>query len=177
MAPEAPPSSPPGVVAPAPAPSEEKPLKELILETFFVHQYNQQVEPLLENKTITIKSDENTVVDINSKTLSDDWMKVTDKEGRVVGEYLFSFNKDSGRFQSVIPPLEKKGIYDVTIYRYKNNVLTVISEGSLFASESSATKIEQVRSVIYINYTIYAIILLILLILLLFIIKRRQKTQ
>ncbi len=160
----------------------EIPAQFLIEETFFAHQYNQQVEPLTNIKTIKIDSDKSTVIDINSKTLPDDWMKVTNKDGKIIGQYLFSFNKDSGRYQSVIPPLEKEGNYNVKIYRYKNNVPTIISEGLLNVEEKIAPKIEKSDKNKYIiNYIlghlqlIYIIISIIILIITAFLLKRKTK--
>ena len=66
---------------------------------------------------------------------------------------MFSFNKDSGRYQSVIPPLEKEGNYSVKIYRYKNGIPTMISEGLLNIKENTAQKIEKYDNNKYIiNY-------------------------
>jgi len=153
----------------------EEELSEIsIIENFFVHQYNQLVELLTDKKTITVDSNKSTVVDTNSKTLSDDWMKVTNAEGKVIGEYLFSFNMDSGRYQSVIPPLEKTGTYDIKIYRYQNDVLTLISESSLFINKDITPKIEKTYNISYFDF-IYLIILSITLFLLLFFLRKKQK--
>ncbi|MFA5095043.1 MAG: hypothetical protein WC447_00015 [Candidatus Paceibacterota bacterium] len=160
-----------------PALIEEKPPEILIEETFFVHQYNQQVEPLTNTKTITIDGDKSTVVDTNLKTLPDDWMEITNQEGEVVGRYLFSFNEDSKRYQSVASPLLKTGTYNVKIYRYKDNIPTIISEGSFYIKETTIPKVEKFYDNIYINYLIYTIILIFVLILLVFLIKHRRKTQ
>jgi len=165
-----------------PTQPEKKPLEILVTETFFAHQYNQQVEPLTNTKTIKIDSNKSTVIDINSKTFSDDWMKVTNKDGELIGEYLFSFNKDSGRYQGVIPPLPKEGNYIVKIYRYKDNIPTIISQGLLNVEEKIAQKIEKFDKNKYItNYVfdhlelIYIIISIIILILTALLLKHRTK--
>jgi hypothetical protein len=155
----------------------EEEIKVFISETFFVHQYNQLVQPLTNLKAIEIDGAKSTVVDINAKTFPDDWMKVTDAGGKIVGQYLFSFNTDSGRYQSVIAPLEKIGTYYVKIYRYKDNIPTIISEGSLLIKETTTLKIESFYYDTYINYLIYLIILILILILLVFLLKHRRKTQ
>lgn len=142
---------------------------------FFVHQYNQLVEPLTADKTLTIDGEKSTVVDTNSKTLPDDWMRVTNGDDEVIGQYLFSFNVDSGRYQSVIPPLEKMGTYNIKIYRYKNNIQIPISEGSLFVDKNTTTEVGKSYSGVHSDF-IYTIILFILF-LLLALLKYRRKTQ
>ena len=163
---------------------EEKPSGAPITEIFFVHQYNQLVEPLTNTKTIKINSDKSTVVDINSKTLPDDWMKVISESGELIGEYLFSFNKDSGRYQGVIPPLPKEGNYIVKIYRYQDNVPTIISQGLLTVEEKIAQEIEKSDDTNYLlryifDYLdwIYIIISIIILILTALLLKHRAKNS
>ena len=148
-----------------------------ISQTFFAHQYDQLVEPLTDLQAVTIDTNENTVVDINSKTLSDDWMEVRNENGEIVGQYLFSFNSDSGRYQSVIAPLQNPGIYAVKIYRYINDIPTLISEGSLNANKNVTPKIYDSGGNIFNDLYIYIIILLIMLFLFAFFLKRRRKTQ
>jgi hypothetical protein len=97
-----------------------------------------------------------------------------------VGQYLFSFNVDSGRYQSVIPPLEKKGFYNVKIYRYKDNMQTIISEGSLEVRENTPLKTEKSYDYLHLNffsYYVYIILLLLTLFLLLVYFQKRQKKQ
>ncbi len=156
---------------------ETKPQKAVTTEIFFAYQYNQQVEPLSNVKTIIIDGDKSTIIDTNTKTLPDDWMKITNQEGEIVGQYLFSFNKDSKRYQSVVSPLEKAGTYRVEIYRYKDNVPTIISEGSLYVKEVVTPTVEKFYGEIYSSYLIYIIILIFILILLFLLSKRRGKTQ
>ncbi|MEK7088885.1 MAG: hypothetical protein AAB913_02015 [Patescibacteria group bacterium] len=165
-----------------PTQPEKKPLEIPVTETFFAHQYNQQVEPLANTKAVIIGNDKSTVIDINSKTFPDDLVKVINKDGELIGQYLFSFNKDSGRYQSVIPPLEKEGNYNVKIYRYKDNVPTIISEGLLNIKENIVPKIEKYNNNNYIiNYVldhlqlIYIIISIIILIITAFLLKPRTK--
>ena len=172
----------PEVPIETPTQPEEKLPEVLITETFFAHQYNQQVESLVNTKAVVIDNDKSTVIDINSKTFSDDWIRVINKDGEPIGQYLFSFNKDSGRYQSVIPPLEKEGNYSVKIYRYKNGIPTMISEGLLNVKEITAQKIEKTDNNKYIvNYVfdhlqlIYIIISIIILILAAFLLKHRTK--
>jgi hypothetical protein len=124
-----------------------------------------------------IDGGKSTIVDTNIKTFPDDLMKVINSNGEVIGQYLFSFNTDSGRYQSVIPPLEKKGIYNIEIYRYENNIPTIISQGSLSVQEITTPKVEEPYGNIYADYYIYIIVLLTILILLVFLLKRRRKTQ
>jgi hypothetical protein len=142
-----------------------------------VHQYGELVLPLTDIGAVTVDNIQSTVVDTNSKTLPDDWMEVANQNGEGVGQYLFSFNNDSGRFQSVIAPISLPGIYNVKIYRYKDNVPSVISEGSLKVEEKIAPKVAESYSNFYSNYYIYAIVLFLLLILVIFSLKRRRKTK
>ena len=149
-------------------------------ENFFAHQYNQVVDLLVKTKTISIDSSKSTVIDTNLKTQPDDIVKIIDKDGKTIGQYLFSFNTDSGRFQSVVPPLEKKGIYNIKIYRYKDNVETKISEGSFEIKENIVIKNENLSPDVFTvsdNFYIFIILLFILVFLLLFLIKRRRKTE
>ncbi len=175
-------------IIPIPETPVEKPIEEIpkesIAENFFLHQYNQQVEPLTKNKPIEITSDKSTVVDINSKTFTDDLIKVTNENGEILGQYLFSFNKDSGRYQGVISPFEKEGNYNIKIYRYIDNVPTLISEGSVKVKTNLTTKTEQSGSKNSIkNYIfehldlIYIIISIIILILAAFMLKNRTKNS
>jgi hypothetical protein len=141
--------------------------------TFFVHQHNQKVEILNNKKVISIDGNMATIVDTSSKTLSDDWMKVTNRSGEVVGEYLFLFNKDSLHYQSVIPPLQKDGNYDIKIYRYKDNIPMVIAEGRLNVKTGIITPIEPLPNKLYNCLFFYLILVLILL----FLLKHREKNQ
>ena len=112
-------------------------------------------------------------------------MMVTDKNGELIGQYLFSFNKDSGRYQGVIPPLSKIGTYNVEIYRYKDDIKTIISEGLLNVKETATPKIEKPEDnnnyiLQYIHDNIdwlYIIFSIIVLILLFFLIKHKRKNQ
>ncbi len=158
-------------------PAEVIPLQVFITGTFFAHQYNQLVEPLVSAKAITIDNDKDTVIDTNSKTLPDDFMTITDENGKLFGQYLFSFNLDSGRYQSVIPPLGKAGTYNVEIFRYKDDVQTIISEGLLNVRENIPPVVEEPYGNIYIDYYIYIIVILLILFLIGFFLKTRQKTQ
>jgi hypothetical protein len=146
-------------------------------ETFFVHQYNQTVELLTKLKTIKIDNTKSTVVDTKTKTLPDDVMKITNKEGSLVGEYLFSFNRDSNRYQGVVPPLLEKGTYDIKIYRFVDNKPTVISEGSLKVEEKIAPLVEKSYSDISLYLYILLVLLLIFLFLLAYYLRDRQKHQ
>ncbi|HAS80903.1 MAG: Fibronectin type III domain protein [Candidatus Nomurabacteria bacterium GW2011_GWE1_32_28] len=149
-------------------------------ENFFVHQYNQIVELLTDIKSITIDKNKNTVIDTNVKTFSDDLIIVTNEKGEVIGQYLFSFNSDSGRYEGVIPPLEKSETYTIKIYRYKENILTKINEGSLFVEEKTTQENQnppqKITGILYKNY-IYILILLLTLLLLLVYLKKKHKNQ
>lgn len=147
---------------------------------FFVHQYNQIVEELLPNKKIIIDGNKSTIVDTNSKTLADDFLNVFDENKKLVAQYLFSFNKDSMRYQSVISPLEKEGNYFIEIFRYRENILTKIAEGTLLVEGNLITKNE--KSVnnfqyIYENYFLYLLILLLTLFLIIVYLLLRRKKQ
>lgn len=155
--------------------TEKKLLETLITETFFAHQYNQLVESLSKEKIIEIDSAKSTVIDVNSKTFVDDFMRVTDSEEKVIGEYLFSFNMDSGRYQSVIPPLSKSGIYNITIYRYKDDVMLIISEGKLNVKENIIVKVQNFYDTFYLNIILFIIILIFILILLFIFFKKKRK--
>jgi hypothetical protein len=102
---------------------------------FFVYQYNQQPETLISKKVINIDGDKDTIIDTNSKTSYNDFIWVENEKGELVSIFLFSYHKDSGRYQSVIPPLQKAGNYDVKIYRYKDGNSFIIGEGILKVTE------------------------------------------
>ncbi len=171
---------PPDILPPDIIPSEEDLAEVIISGNFFVHQYGQLVKPLIKGKRVVIDNKKNTVIDTNVKTFYDDWVKVTNRDEEVIGQYLFSFNKDSGRYQTVIPPLQKTGFYDIEIYRYVDDNLVIINQGLLQSKENVILKIEKYYDDIYLKYYKYAIILFIslfLLFLLFFFSKRRRKTQ
>ena len=148
-----------------------------LLPTFFVYQYNQQVEVLNNKKVITIEGDKNTIVDTVSKTLPDDWLSVTNESGEIIGEYLFSFNKDSGHYQSVLPPLQKTGNYGVKIYRYKGNNLTVIANGVLNIKARIFPQIGAFCMTPYWYFVFILFLLLIILFLFVLLLKCRRKNQ
>jgi hypothetical protein len=131
----------------------------------------------LKNKVVTIDGDKSTIVDTVSKTQPDDLINVINREGKIIGQFLFAFNNDSGRYQGVIPPLEKKGVYNIKIYRYKNEMPTIIGEGSVYVKDSVVPEIEQLSCNYYGSLYGYAILIFIIIILLILLIlcKRDQK--
>lgn len=169
-------------------PIVEKPILPIKLENFFAHQYNQLVELLEDKKNIPIDGKENTVIDTNEKTFDDDWMEVRGAGGESVGQYLFSFNKDSGRYQAVIPPLSKEGIYNLEIHRYKNDGTSdIISQGSLLVQKSTVPIIEKTEKITLFSYlknflkdNLYWLLIILLFILLILVFssfKRKEETQ
>lgn len=150
---------------------------QILAADFFVHQYNQQVEKLTNTKIITIDSDKSTIVDTNTKTYPGDWVEVVNQEGIVIGRYLFSFNKDSNRYQSVLPPLKKGENYDVKIFRYKDNVPVQIVEGSLYTKEKVIQKIEEKSRYFYVYYFVLFFSLFFLILLLILLFRRRRKDE
>lgn len=154
-----------------------------LLENFFVHQYNQEVSPLIGVVPKPINANDNIIVDTDKKTLPDDWLEVKDSSGRKIGSYLFSFNKDSGRYQTVISPLDAPGNYKITVYRYIDGNITIISEATLSAvsgelplpPRTQADEIAQVES--YAFPWILILILLALIFAIFWLIKRLKNTQ
>ncbi|KKP77592.1 MAG: Fibronectin type III domain protein [Candidatus Nomurabacteria bacterium GW2011_GWC2_35_35] len=94
------------------------------LPKYMVHQYNQKVKPF----SITI--------DTETMIYSDDYLMVTGPGGENLGQYMFSFNRDSGRYESIIPPLQNTGAYTITIFRYKDNNPEILGKGLIFVSIS-----------------------------------------
>ena len=171
---------PPIITPPIKPPTEEKPGIEIpkdLTQNFFVYQYNKFVEPLLKNKIVTIDGDKSTIIDTVTKTQPDDLINVFNREGKIIGQYLFAFNSDSGRYQGVIPPLEKKGVYNIKIYRYKNEMPIIIGEGSIYIKDSVIPEVEQLSCNYYGSLYGYAILIFIILILLILLIlcKRDKK--
>lgn len=156
--------------------TEETP-KVFLSKDFFLHQYNQEVELLTNLNTIAVESDKSTVIDTNLKTYPDDLIEIKNTDGEILGRYLFLFNKDSGRFQGVIPPLEKNKIFYIEIYRYEDGIKTKISEGSIKIKEEIALEILSTHNEIYIYSSVLAFFLLILLFFMFFLLKRRKKDQ
>lgn len=146
-----------------------------ILPTFFVYQHNQNVQVLDNTKIISVDGGKDTIIDTVSKTLSDDYLSLTDGTGQVIGEYLFSFNKDSGHYQSVLPPLQKSGNYGVKIYRYKGNNLIIIADGILNIKARILPQITSFCVTPYWYFVIILFLLLIILILALLLLKFRLK--
>lgn len=143
--------------------------------TFFVYQHNKQVEVLDGKKIIQIDGSKDTIVDTISKTLPDDYLSLEDGAGEVIGEYLFSFNKDSEHYQSVLPPLQKAGNYGVKIYRYKGNSPAVIASGTLNIKAKIFPPIKTFCAVPYWYFIIILILLLIILVLSILLYKNRHK--
>ncbi len=153
----------------------ERPKTPVII--FFVHQYNEEVEPLSSENIISINRNRSTVVDTNTKTLPDDWLVVTDSSGVTVGEFLFAYNKDSDRYQSVIPPLERDGNYDIKIYRYDGDTPIKIGEGKLLADRISGSETEGSETITSrVSYSLWAILLFLVIFLILFL-KRRHRRE
>ena len=167
----------PPVTPPAEIPGEEIP--KVLTENFFVYQYNKLVEQLLKNKIIYIDGDQSTIVDTAAKTFPDDLINVLDKKGNIIGQFLFAFNSDSGRYQGVIPPLEKRGIYDIKIYRYKDEMPVIIGEGSVFVKESIGLEIKKPSYVFDADSYKFTILIFIILFLLfmLFLCRRRKEKE
>lgn len=161
----------------ATTPIVETPPEISLSEDFFLHQYNQAVELLTEKNPINIESDKSTVIDTNLKTYPDDLIEIKNTDGEVIGRYLFSFNKDSGRFQGVLPPLEKNKTFYIEVYRYEDGVKTKISEGSIKVKEEIGLKIPSSYNELYIYSTALGFSLLILLFFMVFLLKRRKKDQ
>ena len=142
---------------------------------FFVYQYNQIAQNLIRDKVININGKKDTIIDTNSQTLPDDFLWIENRDEKVVGAYLFSYNKDSGRFQAVLPPLKEDGLYGVKIYRYVGDISTVIGEGVLNVKTEITPPISTPQGPFYIYYFFLSIFLLFLLLLLVLLLKRRQK--
>lgn len=147
------------------------------LPIFFIYQHNQNVQVLDNKKIISVDGDKDTVIDTVSETFSDDYLSLTDGADQVMGEYLFLFNKDSGHYQSVLPPLQKSGNYGVKIYRYKGNNLVVIADGILNIKARILPQITSFCVTPYWYFIIILILFLIILILALLLLKCRLKKQ
>ena len=115
------------------------------LPKYMVHQYNQKVKPFSNTMPAVVNNIDNITIDTEIMIYSDDYLMVTGPRGENLGQYMFSFNKDSGRYESIIPPLQNTGTYTITIFRYKDNNPEVISKGLLFVSMSAIQKIEQLK--------------------------------
>lgn len=170
--------TPPTLVPPVETPPQITPLPLIFRpQTFFIYQYNETVEPLTNEKILTIQSSQSTIIDTDIKTRSDDWIEVINEDGKVVGRYLFLFNSDSNRFQSVIPPFEKSGKYTVKIYRYLDNAPMVISQGTLLVEQDFLPEVGNVYKKIPKGSWTVLFWLILLLFLLPLLLRRRRKNQ
>ncbi len=152
-------------------------------QDFFMHQYNQPVSLLSSDKIIAADSGKNTIVDTDKKTFDDDWMQVFSPSGEPFGQYLFSFNKSSGRYQAVLPPLQDLGVYKLEIYRYSDNgTAYILSQGfleskpliPLLIKEKAMTYFSFILDYLWLVSLFLAILILTLMIL---VWKQRQKKQ
>lgn len=112
---------------------------------YTVHQYGQAVK-LLSNTIPTLVNDNtNIIIDTDTAPFTNNYLIVTGPNGENLGQYMFSFNKDSGRYESVIPPLHNMGLHNITIIGYKNNQLEILGKGLLYVAKDSIQiqKIEQ----------------------------------
>lgn len=152
---------------------------EMFSSNFFVHQYQQMVSLLSLENNVEVKNTESTIVDTNTRTFADDYLSVVGEDGRNIGQFFFSFNQDSGRYQSVVPPLPKAGTYTLQIFRYTNEGRKILAEGKILVTESPKTEIPTpFTKSIKTSYSLWFVIpLLVLLILVIFLIIRHRKTQ
>jgi len=102
-----------------------------IAPVYRVRQLKQKVQPLNEKEVVMVNSIQNIIVDTDEVAEDGDYLKIIGPNGETLGQHIFSFNENSGRYESVIPPLKIEGIYNITIYRYNNNNPEVLSKGSL----------------------------------------------
>jgi hypothetical protein len=140
------------------------------LPTFFVYQYNQVAQILSPGKIINIAGNKDTIIDTYTKTLPDDYLWVENNKEEIIGTYLFSYNKDSGRYQAVIPPLQQVGEYTIKTYRYRDGNSTIIAEGILKVQAEILPKTVPVRPpscpccpIIYVLAIIWLFLLLLFL--------------
>ncbi|MFA6000428.1 MAG: fibronectin type III domain-containing protein [Candidatus Paceibacterota bacterium] len=145
------------------------------LPTFFVYQYNQIAQILSLGKIINIAGDKDTIIDTYTKTLPDDYLWVKNNQEEVVGTYLFSYNKDSGRYQAVIPPLQQAGEYTVKTYRYRDGNFTTIAEGILQVQAEILPKTVSKRQPTCLCCPMIYVLALIWLFLLLLFLKKTSK--
>lgn len=110
---------------------------EKMTSRFMVYQYGQPAEILNSQTPVIVYSKNNVIIDTDSKS-SAEYLKVTGEEGENLGTYMFSFNKSTGRYQSVVPPLKKTGSYTVVIYKYGEKNTTEISGKGIIYSSNQA---------------------------------------
>ena len=144
---------------------------------FFAYQYKDQPETLIRGKIINIDGGKDTIIDTNSKTSPDDFLWIENAKGELVGAYLFSFNKDSGRYQSVISPLQKSENYDVKIYRYRDGNSFILGEGILKVREKIVPPEVPCFPPFYICFIIDILFLLLLLFLVIFYMRYIRKIE
>ena len=143
------------------------------LPQYMVHQYNQKVKPLSYIIPVVVNNTDNITIDTGTINYSDDFLTVVGPAGEDLGQYMFSFNKNSGRYESIIPPLPNTGTYTITIFGYKDNNPEILSKGLLFVSISAIPKIEQIKEsfcntfnsnvILYIGYLLFLLAPLFLL--------------
>ena len=143
------------------------------LPQYMVHQYNQKVKPFSNTMPAIVNNIDNITIDTETMTHSDNYLTVVGPAGEDLGQYMFSFNKNSGRYESIIPPLSNTGTYTITIFGYKDNNPEILSKGLLFVFISAIPKIEQLKEsfcntfnsnvILYIGYLLLILFSLFLL--------------
>ena len=155
-------------------PISEKPKEEIkIFEIpkYLVHQYNKQVKPFSFEIPAEVNNIENIIIDTETLVFSNDFLTVTNSKKENLGQYMFSFNKNSGRYESIIPPLPDEGIYLIEIYRQKENIPQILTKGFLsvkstekiIVSEKNICKIFDYDIVLYIGYFLLLVLLIMIL--------------
>lgn len=167
------------IIIPKISEPEPENITERQVGDFFVHQYNQPVVLLAKESIIEIKNNTNTIVDTSDKTEADDYLVVSYEDGEKFGQYLFSYNQDSARYQSVVSPLPRTGKYTFEVLRFVNNEKKIIAQGWVLVEEAQENiRIIPVKEPPAYPYLIFLwILLLILLILAIFILLRRRKNE
>ena len=69
------------------------------LPKYMVHQYNQKVKPFSNTMPAIVNNIDNITIDTETMIYSDDYLMVTGPGGENLGQYMFSFNRDSGRYE------------------------------------------------------------------------------
>lgn len=122
-------------------PIEKKIIKGKTLFKFAIHQYGKEIKLFNNTETLELNGEESIIIDTASVIDSSYYVSVKNSNQEEIGIYTFLFNKDNGRYQSVISPLGYKGTYSISILRNKEENIEILDSGFIEIKEETIPNI------------------------------------
>ena len=159
-------------------PIEKKIIKSTTSYKFTIHQYGKEIKLFNNTEKLELNGEESVIIDTASVIDSSYYVSVKNANEEEIGIYTFLFNKDNGRYQSVISPLERKGTYSISVLRNKEENIEILDSGFIEIKEETIPETTKPSMNIF-NYLKVglAILSLLLLFLLAILIRERLKTH